>query len=650
MYLRYNTTIPILIQTLKADTGDVVLINDHSKLPDQTYSIYHRPGSDPRDFVADGKVDLESDNVFLITVVFQDPAGNYTWQLGIWNNDTGASRDFTWVVSATLANTAQPWIDVEPTIRSWDILVNNKGTGPFTVNSVSPAFPAGFALGPLPVSLNPGGSAPLTVTFSGSGNSPGSNGGVTATTNLAITPADGTAGTSAGHNRQLSVSATDDLTVRTLTLKRDGVDPTLWPQLSCSQANEISLKDSSLRLDPNREVRFQGDGSMRSAGDMRFLTGAPAATEKVRVLANGNVGIGTSAPNRPLTVQAQGGSQELIGFKDPTGATKWHINQNLGGSNPGLNFVETGVADARLFLKAGGNVGIGTTTPGFKLDVNARIRLRQGGDSSAGLWLFQTTPNSDRAFVGMASDNQVGFWGNTGAQWGLVMDTTTGNVGIGTTSPGFKLDVNTRIRLRQGADFSAGLWLFQTTPNREQAFVGMATDTQVGLWGNTGAQWGLVMDTSSGNVGIGIGTAHSPQKLDVGGAVHASSFPTSSDKRFKTNIVPLTDALKKIDGIHGVVFNWNELYESLGRSTGRREIGVIAQDVEEVFPELVSTWHEEGCKAVDYGRLTAVLVEATKELKAKNETLERRLDALEKLSIRQGRDHPRVHGLPLPSG
>ena len=57
--------------------------------------------------------------------------------------------------------------------------------------------------------------------------------------------------------------------------------------------------------------------------------------------------------------------------------------------------------------------------------------MRQGGTPSAGIWLYQTTPNADRAFVGMASDNTVGFWGNTGANWGLTMDTTTGNVGIG---------------------------------------------------------------------------------------------------------------------------------------------------------------------------------------------------------------------------
>ena len=66
----------------------------------------------------------------------------------------------------------------------------------------------------------------------------------------------------------------------------------------------------------------------------------------------GSIGIGTPNPSKPLTIQAQRAGQELIGFQDPSGATKWHIDQNLGGANPGLNFVESGVADARLFLKA----------------------------------------------------------------------------------------------------------------------------------------------------------------------------------------------------------------------------------------------------------------------------------------------------------
>jgi hypothetical protein len=77
-----------------------------------------------------------------------------------------------------------------------------------------------------------------------------------------------------------------------------------------------------------------------------------------------------------------------------------------------------------------GKVGIGTPTPEFALDVGDRIRVRQGASPSAGIWFYQTTPATDRAFVGMASDTQVGFFGNTGANWGLLMDTTSGQVDI----------------------------------------------------------------------------------------------------------------------------------------------------------------------------------------------------------------------------
>ena len=68
-------------------------------------------------------------------------------------------------------------------------------------------------------------------------------------------------------------------------------------------------------------------------------------------------------------------------------------------------------------------------------------------------------------------------------------------------------------------------------------------------------------------------------------------------------------------------FEWNEKYKQLGRATNGTQIGVIAQEVEKEFPELVTTWGNESYRAVDYGRFTAVLLEAVKELNDKIELL-----------------------------
>ncbi len=77
-----------------------------------------------------------------------------------------------------------------------------------------------------------------------------------------------------------------------------------------------------------------------------------------------------------------------------------------------------------------------------------------------------------------------------------------GQVGIGTADPGFALDVADRVRLRQGRSLSAGMWLFQREPGADRAFVGMADDDRVGLFGSTGAGWGLLMNTTSGRVDV----------------------------------------------------------------------------------------------------------------------------------------------------
>ena len=107
--------------------------------------------------------------------------------------------------------------------------------------------------------------------------------------------------------------------------------------------------------------------------------------------------------------------------------------------------------------------------------------------------------------------------------------------------------------------------------------------------------------------------------------------PTSggSDVRTKTSIRRLDRVLDKLDSVRGVAFNWAESPQTPGDVTGRPGIGVIAQEVEEVFPELVCAYGDHGYKAVDYSGLSGVLIEAAKELRAENETLRSRIEALE---------------------
>ena len=110
---------------------------------------------------------------------------------------------------------------------------------------------------------------------------------------------------------------------------------------------------------------------------------------------------------------------------------------------------------------------------------------------------------------------------------------------------------------------------------------------------------------------VGIGTTNPTSALQVAGTVSAQDFNTTSDQSLKTNIVTIEDALEKIELIRGVEFNWS-------KSPHAPSMGVIAQEVESVFPELVA---DTNPKQVNYNGLIGVLIEAVKELKADNEIL-----------------------------
>ena len=121
-------------------------------------------------------------------------------------------------------------------------------------------------------------------------------------------------------------------------------------------------------------------------------------------------------------------------------------------------------------------------------------------------------------------------------------------------------------------------------------------------------------------LGVDVQPSTTDGRIDAGNDVVAFS---TSDKRLKENIKPLDNALDKINKINGVEFDWKKLTEkekeTIHGNTGH-DVGVIAQEIEEVLPEVVQT-RDNGYKAVKYEKIVPLLIEAIKELKQEIEEL-----------------------------
>ena len=124
-------------------------------------------------------------------------------------------------------------------------------------------------------------------------------------------------------------------------------------------------------------------------------------------------------------------------------------------------------------------------------------------------------------------------------------------------------------------------------------------------------------------------------KLQVGGdinatgSVRAAGVVLSSDKRFKKNILSIESPLQKLLQLNGVTYHWRaEEFADRG-FTNKKQIGLIAQEVEKVFPDLVDT-DAQGYKSVNYVQLTPLMIEAIKELKKENDLLRKENEASRK--------------------
>lgn len=121
----------------------------------------------------------------------------------------------------------------------------------------------------------------------------------------------------------------------------------------------------------------------------------------------------------------------------------------------------------------------------------------------------------------------------------------------------------------------------------------------------------MIID-GNGNVGIGTGMAGPTEKLEVVGNVKANNVMVPSDARFKKDITPLRGALDKVNNLQGVNYNWRTDEYKEKNFSDKRNIGIIAQELEKVVPEVVHTG-SDGYKSVEYSKLVPLLIEAIKE-------------------------------------
>jgi hypothetical protein len=199
---------------------------------------------------------------------------------------------------------------------------------------------------------------------------------------------------------------------------------------------------------------------------------------------------------------------------------------------------------------------------------------------------------------------------NSSTNQTISLDGNTGNMSLAG-------DVNVTGGLR--TDSNMGVWFDNGGGNDEYALTNVLTG------GNNGAVYGnLYLKDDLGNTLNLSGEGHvdASGNINAGGIVTAGTVTLTSDARLKTNINQLNNALSNVMKLRGVSYTWIDL-----KKTRKNQIGVIAQEVEEIYPEFVHT-NKDGMKSVNYSQMTAVLIEAVKELNSKITNLENENSAM----------------------
>ena len=459
---------------------------------------------------------------------------------------------------------------------------------------------------------------------------------------------------------------------------------TLWGSTAGSSSYGFGIQSNQLQI--HTDI---------SASDILFGYGTSGNfKETMRIKGSGNVGIGTGNPQSALDINGpittHNGQITFQNSVDTNGVTRpylmntWtsyygdllYLGATGGLSNtahPAMVLAQNigvmfgaGADSANVlsnewgrFNSSGLSVGSGIQYGKLTVDDVAYPCVSLALGAPAQLWADWAVANAATNYSSFSSTGDVvlradkgnliltardagGVLFGTGATDSEKMRiANAGNVGIGTTSPADTLEVS-------GAPGSIR-WSLKSEPANYYArsFIspgaggtGNINDTYLGFqvhsWpiaSNVAPATSLVL-TGAGNVGIGT-TATGTYKLYVNGQAYALNGWAGSDLRWKKNITPLENSLQKVCQLQGVNYEWRTKEFPDKGFTDAPQVGLIAQDVEKVIPQLVNT-DKDGFKALDYSRLTAILVEAVKEqqeeikgLKAENNALKNKMEAVE---------------------
>lgn len=334
--------------------------------------------------------------------------------------------------------------------------------------------------------------------------------------------------------------------------------------------------------------------------------------ERMRIESSGNVGIGTTMDINKLDVagniNVQGGNGSYLTFNN--GDANIVINNNGSGRDLSFKTYDGSANSERMRINKNGHVGIANTNPLFELCIGAADAPNRNmleiavNNSDTGTNIIQNYNRATSAYTPLNIAASLMTFGVGAAATERMRITSAGSVGIQTTDPQYDLHVLASIGTRI---LTLGHGVAHARITTDDA--SKPLDLQIN------AQNALRIAT---NKDIGIGDDTPSYKLDVAGVIRATGdIIAFSDKRVKENIKTIDNSLEKVDQLRGVEFN--------KKGEDKKSIGVIAQEIEKILPEVVST-DDNGMKSVAYGNITGVLIEAIKELKQEIETLKTQIN------------------------